>query len=570
MKKILCSALATLCTLTATISFTACHPNEGPNVDDTNQTDLSLLSVKGADIVDSNDNVIYLRGVNTGGLGVIEQWMNGFVHSRADAETSSVPSCKDHYTTSKVFIERFGKDKAKELWKEYQNNWFNEYDFAQCADMGMNVLRIPFTYMNVDFDAVEGLEYAGKSYDFTMLDEFVETAAKYNMYTILDLHGAYGSQNGKDHSGESQANGTCDFYTNGQKQELTLKLWKALAEHFKDNDNVAAYDILNEPANTLSDGSQTTTRVHWDYFDKIYDEIRSVDKKHIVMIESCWEGNNLPQPSEYGWENVSYSFHHYTSTTNVDNHTSSWNSKIDNINSQEFGVPIYMGEFQCYEPGQSWDYSLDLMNANGWHWTSWTYKINSNRTMPWGIYNIQVNNEDKVNAHTDSYETIIAKFKKLSTKENATPFKLWDDRTVYEVMKEHCTSLATPLNLEEDNYYFRTTDYKALKLNGSKFTEGNDKWDGQSFFLLKNKLYKEDGSVQFRMNNQFLAVDNSQTYLTVTNNQNDNSTRFFLLETEEGFILMSYASRAYVRYDSQENVFKVDATRSNATVFFVE
>ncbi len=570
MKKLTCGVLAAVCAFSALSGFTACKDPQTSSPAEIGA--LPFLKVDGTDIVDADGNVVYLRGVNAGGLGVIEQWMNGFTHSRS--EESSVPACKDHLTTSKVFIERFGMDGAKALWTEYQNNWFNEVDFKNCANMGMTVLRIPFTYMNLDFAAVEDLDKAGQNYDFTLLDYFVDMAAQYNMYTILDMHGAYGSQNGKDHSGESLQNGTGDFYKNGQKQELTLKLWKVIAEHYKDNPNVAGYDILNEPAHTTSAGTQTTTEIHWDFFDKIYDEIRSVDQKHIVMIESCWEGENLPQPSKYGWENCVYSFHHYTSTTNVDNHTSSWNSKIDNINSQNFGVPIYMGEFNCYEPGESWDYCLDLMNANGWHWTSWTYKINSNRTMPWGIYNIQVNNEDKINAHTDSYETIMAKFKKLSTKENATDFTLWDGRTVAQVMKEHCTSLAAPVALESKEYYLRTLNYNALKpttnlLPGKTvFTEGEDKWDGVGMYLLKHKFYPTDGSVQLRIQNSYLAV--SDRYLTTSAKSDTNETRFYLIETEEGYKLLSHSARSYVYYDTDSKTFKTGATRADAFVFHIE
>lgn len=566
MKKLLTGILAAVMTFSVLPSLSSCDflpffPSEDPVY-------LSPLKVNGKDIVNDKGEVVYLRGTNVGGWGPIEQWMNGFVHSYS--EESSVPECIDHLTTSKVFIERFGIDQAENLWKEYQKNWFNEQDFKNCADMGMNVLRLPFTYMNVDFDAVQGLNYAGKSYDFSALDEFINMAAKYGMYTILDMHGGYGSQNGKDHSGEVIPGGSVDFYENTQKKELTKKLWKALAEHYKDSPNVAGYDILNEPADTTESGSQTTSKKHWDYFDEVYDEIRSVDSKHIVIFESCWDGANLPQPSEYGWKNCAYSFHHYTSTSTVSTHTTSWNGKIDNINSQNFGVPIYMGEFTCYNPSESWDYTLDLMNANGWHWTSWTYKVNSTKTMAWGIYNIVVENSEKVNAHEDSYETILAKFKKLNTS-NAIQHPLEGGGTVYEKFVEYCASPVTPYALTEKNYSFKTNDYKGICQttynDSSAFTVTDGQ--GESFYLVKNQFYN-DGSVQLKLQDKYLMANTtSGSVLKLTSNQTANSTRFYLLNSPEGYRLLCRETRKYVRYDEDKKIFCADAVKADAEIFHI-
>ena len=28
-------------------------------------------------------------------------------------------------------------------------------------------------------------------------------------------------------------------------------------------------------------------------------------------MESCWDADNLPRPSQYGWKNVAYEYHYY-------------------------------------------------------------------------------------------------------------------------------------------------------------------------------------------------------------------------------------------------------------------
>lgn len=442
--KIAWIAAATI-TLAASLSaFAACTPPEPP------QTYLSALKTQGEQIVNAEGETVYLRGVNAGGLGVIEQWMTGFAGvGKPDDMESEVWWVGDHKTTTKVFIERFGGQKAQELWNIYQTNWWKDEDFQNCADMGMNVIRLPFTYMNVDFDAIVDYAFAGTDYDFTFLDDFVSRAANHGLYTILDLHGAYGSQNGQDHSGESMSAAQVDFYSNDAMQELTVKLWRAVADHFKDNPNVAAYDTLNEPAERKDEGgTQTTTTRHFKVFDKIYKAIREVDQNHVVIFESCWDGSNLPQPSEYGWQNCMYSFHHYTSLTgdnNVQAHKTSFDNKLKEIASRKFGVPLFMGEFTCYDNEEQWTYSLELMNSQNWHWTSWTYKTGSGYATTWGIFNVNSARE-KVNAYTDSYEEIVRKFQNVVTNTAKDKSHLSSGKTLYDVIKNNLTKTsATPV-----------------------------------------------------------------------------------------------------------------------------
>lgn len=429
-KRILSTVAAAVMLSASLASFTACTPEK---------TELTMLKAQGTGVVNTAGETVYLRGVNAGGLGVIEQWMTGFSGvGRPEEMQSSVEWVGDHRTTTKVFVERFGWQEAEDLWNIYQSNWWTDEDFANCADMGMNVIRLPFTYMNVDFDATVDDSLAGNSYDFTFLDDFVERAAKYGLYTILDLHGAYGSQNGQDHSGESLSAAQVDFYSNPTKQELTAKLWRAIAEHFKDNPNVAAYDILNEPAERKDGGgTQDTSQRHFVVFDKIYKAIREVDENHIVIFESCWEGKNLPQPSEYGWTNCMYSFHHYTGCTGddrVEEHNNSFDGRLQEVGQQNFGVPLFMGEFTCYNSEAQWTHTLKAMNEQKWHWTSWTYKTAINS--PWGIFNVPVSREEKVNAYTDSYEEIVRKFGGVKTvAKDSGKSRLSSDKTLYDVVK---------------------------------------------------------------------------------------------------------------------------------------
>ncbi len=61
------------------------------------------------------------------------------------------------------------------------------------------------------------------------------------------MHGAFGSQNGKDHSGDTSNPDVGNFFGNEENITKTIKLWEAIAKRYKDNAWVAGYDLLNEP-----------------------------------------------------------------------------------------------------------------------------------------------------------------------------------------------------------------------------------------------------------------------------------------------------------------------------------
>lgn len=400
--------------------FAACAPEDDPPA----HTQMRALFAESGKVYDDAGYEVTLRGVNAGGLFVTEHWMTGFSYGTQPDN--------DYRSLTQTFLERFGEQKTKELWAAYRSNWWTDADFARCADMGMNVIRLPFTYMNVDFPAVTDLDAAGQEYDFSALEAFVEKAAEYGLYTILDLHGAYGSQNGQDHSGQIIDDvGDVTFYSDERLMSLTVRLWEQIALHFKDNPAVAGYDILNEPGEKAG---QTSER-HWEFFDRAYDAIRAAGDEHIVIFESCWGGRNLPPPEDYGWENCMYSFHHYAGdTVDYDGYCQSWDNKLADAEAQEFGVPLYMGEFTNYESPERWDYVLALLNKSGWHWTAWTYKVWGN--MSWGVVNVPNVAENKVNADTDSYEEILEKFTCLQTS-NCTPHTFDDASTLEAIYKRH-------------------------------------------------------------------------------------------------------------------------------------
>lgn len=355
-------------------------------------------------------DVVYLRGTNAGGWLVQENWMNP-------------TNASDQKTMMTTLANRFGTSKRDELVSTYENNYWTTQDFDNCAEMGMSVIRLPFTYMNLCDDNGNL-----KSNAFDRLDWFVQNCSQRGMYVILDMHGAFGSQNGMDHSGE--INDGKQLYYNQSNKDKTLNLWKKIAEHFKGNPAVAAYDILNEPGIKAA----ATYSLHWDFYNEIYNTIRSKDSNHIIIMESCWDADNLPRPSQYGWTNVAYEYHYYpwSAQNSSDAQKSYFSSKVSDIANHNYGVPTFVGEFTCFEQAEGWKAAMSTFNSQGWHWATWSYKVTGNSS--WGIYN---HNPEKVDIYNDSADTIKNKWSAVGTANG------WKNDKIYNLVKPYLSGTVT-------------------------------------------------------------------------------------------------------------------------------
>lgn len=420
MKKFFAFAALAAVLITAFIGFAAC--NDKPS-----DTALPMLSAVGEDIVDADGNAVALRGTNFGGWLVQEGWM---------CPTKQT----DTLSTDMTLYSRFGKEKAEALIAAYQESWITEEDFKTVKELGLNVVRVPFTYMNVYHhlsDKGELLhpdEFTLREDPFERLDFALEMCKKYGLYLILDMHGAVGSQNGSDHSGDTSRTNLYAGTALGEAyREKTAELWVLVAEHFAGESNVAGYDLLNEP--TRASGA-----TQWDYYDVLYKAVREADPDHMIFIEATWEPNNLPSPEDYGWENVVYEYHHYNWDYNNQSNKSFYTFKKLLGNTHK--VPSLIGEFNAWGDSRrstgkrdQTDLEanagvLEFYNGEGWHWTTWTYKVvGTLRDSNWGLFNASTLLKDvtKIDPETDSYEDILAAWSSVDTAEHFTLYSDFAD-----------------------------------------------------------------------------------------------------------------------------------------------
>ena len=404
MRKRIISALLIVAIFAALFALVACNDNGDDNGDDTVVT---FVKTDGAKIIDENGKAIGLYGTNLGGWLVQESWL---VPTDIGKTYGQIDMMLD-------LANRFGKDGMYRLLDVYEDNWVSELDFKRIKDLGLNCVRIPFTYMNLTNpikkvgDKYERTPYAELAVDeskFARLDWAIEMCKKYSLYAILDMHGAVGSQNGNDHSGDIAYPDGGRLWGDDETGEIcrskTKEIWIAIANRYKNEPTVAVYDLMNEPG-IKKNGNQTTTSRTHEYFDELYKAIREVDKNHIISVESCWTSFDLPNPAKYGWENVIYQYHHYNWASSGVANAAYYGQQItwNNLATKKYNVPILIGEFNVWPDShkdkvnatgkessqteaQAWNGVVELYCGLGWNFTTWNFK-HASKHSSWGLFN---------------------------------------------------------------------------------------------------------------------------------------------------------------------------------------
>jgi endoglucanase len=335
-------------------------------------------------------DTVLLCGVNLGGWMLMESWM------------SPLSGAADEWNARQVLTSRFG---AATMWNCYASLWdsfLKESDFQKIAAEGLNVVRLVMYYHNHMDEKGNWRLLPDGSIDFSRLDWAVKTAAKYGIYTILDLHGVPGSQNGADHSGQS---GTARVYDDTTWQNMAVKFWTGLATHFTGNAAVAGYDLMNEPSKSFPSASGPEVfKLH----DKLYKAVRAVDPDHIIYILFCWNWTVAPNPTVYGWQNVVYQVHNYGDAIS---NSVSW----ANACRTSYKVPYYIGEF-TYSNSTDYNNALAEFTKNGIHWTPWTYKVKGSGSS-WGMY---TGGGSTPNLSSETSASIISKWSTWDTETHFT------------------------------------------------------------------------------------------------------------------------------------------------------
>lgn len=354
------------------------------------------LSVQEGHLVNEAGEEVVLHGVNVGNWMIMETWMSWLEDPTGDW---------GYYDTLAVWQERFGAEQTQALVQAYEDNFITESDIAQIEKLGFNCIRVPFWYRNfMNEDGTWLTEDPAQNPGFQRLDWLIDQCRHHNIYVILDLHGAPGGQSTNHSTGKAGRN---TLYTSQADMDTAVRLWQGIAEYYRDEPAVAAYDLLNEPQNNgdtegvnnwepeSDEAVENTNRA----YDTLYQAVRAVDPDHIISFEGIWSTKVLPDPEEHGYTNMLYQLHLYDTGSRM------IRSRVREMvrMREKWGVALLVGE---YNNGEKEAYANSLYDKNKISTTKWTYKT-FNAGEQWGIFNKDM---DRIDIKTASYEEILAYF----------------------------------------------------------------------------------------------------------------------------------------------------------------
>jgi endoglucanase len=195
----------------------------------------------------------------------------------------------------------FGNLVWDDTYADTPNKHHSEADYQRLEDLGMNAIRFYLNYKTFENDATT---YSYKQSAWDWLDQNIVWAKAHNVYLILNMHVPQGGF-------QSRCEGDA-LWTNIENQNRLKALWKEIATRYKNEPQIAGYDILNEPTPSTSINKWSTLA------QGIIDNIRTVDNNHLIITERALAlgcdysytdaNNNYPQITE---SNLMYTVHMY-------------------------------------------------------------------------------------------------------------------------------------------------------------------------------------------------------------------------------------------------------------------
>ncbi|MGZ3751780.1 MAG: glycoside hydrolase family 5 protein [Mucilaginibacter sp.] len=311
--------------------------------------DAKFISVNGKDVIDASGKPFIMRGTNLGNWLIPEGYMFKF------------KSINSPRLINQALTELIGPDETRVFWEKYLHSYITEGDIHYLKTLGVNSIRIPFSYRL--FTKEDYLGQNNPERGFELMDRVISWCKKEGIYVILDMHSAPGGQTGDN---IDDGYGYPFLFKNEASQQLTADIWKHIADHYKNETAILGYDLLNEPIATYFNAAELNPYLE-PVYKKITAAIRSVDKNHIVILGGAqWDSNFKAFGAPFDSKTI-YTFHKYW--------TDATKQVIqDYIDFRDkYNVPIYCGE--TGENKDEWVGKFkDVLEQNNIGWHYWPYK----------------------------------------------------------------------------------------------------------------------------------------------------------------------------------------------------
>jgi aryl-phospho-beta-D-glucosidase BglC (GH1 family) len=352
-----------------------------------------------------------VRGVNLGGLFIIEPWMMG--------DEWSAMGCSDQKSEFDC-VMALGQDAADQAFQKHWDTWITEDDIAQIASLGLNTIRIPIGYWMKE-DLIDSSEHFPRG-GFQYLERVCGWANDQGLYVILDLHGAPGAQEPEQpFTGQYAPDvGFFDDYNYGRAYEWLEYMTNA--SHTNPSfASVGAIELVNEP---LQDAGRVSSMIS-TFYPTSYNRIRAVedglgvssgDRLHIQMMDALWGSGDPTSSLPSDAVDTLYDDHNYVKwTPDVDISRDGY-MQFSCTNSRGGNSPVIVGEWSLsVADGSEWndEFTLDAPDAAEWYnkwwsaqvmgyekeqgWIFWTWKvqwIGGRNEWRWGYQQVSTYNFD--------------------------------------------------------------------------------------------------------------------------------------------------------------------------------
>ena len=171
-------------------------------------------------------------GTNLGGWQVLEPWITPSLFYRFLGKSHSEGVGMDQYT----FCEALGAEEGNRVLRDHWENWITEDLIADLAAREVEIVRLPIGDWTLKpYGPYVGCTDGAADYIHWLLD----TAEKYGIKVLLDVHAIKDSQNGFDNSGMAYRIDWSDdthFWHNGDSRWMGP--WNGSSYDFIDYDNI--------------------------------------------------------------------------------------------------------------------------------------------------------------------------------------------------------------------------------------------------------------------------------------------------------------------------------------------
>jgi hypothetical protein len=186
-------------------------------------------------------------------------------------------------------------------WWHLNGTRYSEPDMQALAGWGANVVRLAFSYNDLETDNNPPV---WKEDGFKDLDDVVQWGKRYGIHVILDMHVVPGGQSTQPYC----AGGHNLLWTDTASQDHFITLWSELAKRYHGRPEVVAYELMNEP-----ETKQPTPEALVNIDQRAITAIRAVDPDKIIVVggDQGSGPGNLTDAMKFTDTNILYTFHFY-------------------------------------------------------------------------------------------------------------------------------------------------------------------------------------------------------------------------------------------------------------------